>query len=435
MFPIRETLGAALLALLVGCAGSPPTPTLQAAVEAGHFVRGVGVEMKAGRTWPANPEEATTRPPNLYSGSAGVVLFFLELHHATGDPVWLEEARAGADHLADTLETPSEAGLFTGTAGIGFVLAELYRTCGDPCYRAGAIRALELLEDKARKMGAGVEWGATTDVIGGTAGIGLFLLYAAETLDRPSARDLAVAAGRHLIELGEPAEGGSRWRMDPEYPRVMPNFSHGTAGVAHFLAELFATTGEREFLDAALAGAEHLLALTNQDGLIHHHTPGGEDLFYLGWCHGPAGTAYLYLRLAELTGDERWKEAAVRAAGGVLASGIPESRPGGFWNNVGQCCGSAGIAEFFLDLHLETGRNEYLAFAEELTDDLLSRSILEDGRRWWIQAEHRVRPELLAAQTGYMQGAAGVGLWLLRLDAYRRGLRCATRSPLRLPGE
>jgi hypothetical protein len=25
----------------------------------------------------------------------------------------------------------------------------------------------------------------------------------------------------------------------------------------------------------------------------------------------------------------------------------------------------------------------------------------------WVQAEHRVRPELLVAQTGYMQGAAG----------------------------
>ena len=35
----------------------------------------------------------------------------------------------------------------------------------------------------------------------------------------------------------------------------------------------------------------------------------------------------------------------------------------------------------------------------------------------WVQAEHRVRPELLVAQTGYMQGAAGIGMWLLRLDA------------------
>jgi len=37
---------------------------------------------------------------------------------------------------------------------------------------------------------------------------------------------------------------------------------------------------------------------------------------------------------------------------------------------------------------------------------------------FWIQAEHRTRPEYLQAQTGLMQGAAGIGLWLLRYDAF-----------------
>jgi hypothetical protein len=34
-----------------------------------------------------------------------------------------------------------------------------------------------------------------------------------------------------------------------------------------------------------------------------------------------------------------------------------------------------------------------------------------------IQTEHRARPELLIAQTGLMQGAAGIGLVLLRRAA------------------
>jgi hypothetical protein len=38
----------------------------------------------------------------------------------------------------------------------------------------------------------------------------------------------------------------------------------------------------------------------------------------------------------------------------------------------------------------------------------------------WIQAEHRVRPDFLVAQTGLMQGAAGIGLWLLKLDAFEK---------------
>ena len=58
-----------------------------------------------------------------------------------------------------------------------------------------------------------------------------------------------------------------------------------------------------------------------------------------------------------------------------------------------------------------------------------SRATRDDRGLRWIQAEHRVRPELLVAQTGYMQGAAGVGMWLLRLDATQRGRTTFVRFP------
>ena len=100
---------------------------------------------------------------------------------------------------------------------------------------------------------------------------------------------------------------------------------------------------------------------------------------------------------------------------------------------MGQCCGSAGVGELFLELHRVTGNEEYLDFATQLADDLLARSTVEDGRRRWVQSEHRVRPDLLVAQTAFMQGAAGIGHWLLRLDAHLRGHATATVSPLALP--
>jgi hypothetical protein len=40
-----------------------------------------------------------------------------------------------------------------------------------------------------------------------------------------------------------------------------------------------------------------------------------------------------------------------------------------------------------------------------------------------------VRPELLVAQTGLMQGAAGVGLLFLHLDAFERGRTPSVRVP------
>ena len=154
--------------------------------------------------------------------------------------------------------------------------------------------------------------------------------------------------------------------------------------------------------------------------LIFHHEPEGEDLFYLGWCHGPVGTSRLFFRLYEITGDAEWMEWVEGGAQAILKSGIPEGEHDGFWNNVGICCGSAGVADFFLSLYKITQKQEYLEFTIRLTDDLLAGATKEGEGSKWIQAEHRVRPDFLQAQTGLMQGAAGIGLWLLRMDAFER---------------
>ena len=421
-----KTLAALLLALVASCTAPRATQYIDAAEEAGAWLASVGRDTSAGRTWPVDPAAPAGITHDLYHGTPGVVLFFLALHGATQDLDWLSEARAGADELLatlpDSLAVPEQAGLYTGVAGVGFVLGEMYRATDDPKYRAGAARCRELVTGGAHPAGAGVEWGPVTDVISGTAGIGLYLLHAAATLDDDGARDLAAAAGRRLLELGWPAVGGTSWPMSPDYPRDMPNFSHGTAGVAYFLAALFDATEELPFLDAALAGASHLVAITNADGLVYHHAPDGEDLFYLGWCHGPPGTARLYEKLFALTADEKWRTAATRAADALVASGLPHARPEGYWNTVGQCCGAAGVGEFLLGLGERTGSSEYRTVARHLGEDILARATVDEkGRRSWLQSEHRVRSELLQAQTGYMQGAAGVGLFLLRLDAERRG--------------
>ena len=233
--------------------------------------------------------------------------------------------------------------------------------------------------------------------------------------------NLAELAGKRLIELGERIENGTRWAMDPDYPRYMPNFSHGTAGIAYFLASLYMETEKEEFLFAALAGARYLTAAALTEGdvcLIFHHEPEGEDLYYLGWCHGPVGTARLFYRLFQITRDQEWMDWVEKGAKAILESGIPESETDGYWNNVGVCCGSAGVADFFLNLHRDFERKDYIDFARHLTNDLLTRTTITDSGMKWIQAEHRTRPEFLQAQTGLMQGAAGIGLWLLRLDAF-----------------
>lgn len=428
--------------LLQGQEKPAPSGFLDAALKAARWIRTARVATPQGLLWLSGPErpEGLDSSPNLYTGTSGVVLFLLELGRATGDKAWTEEAAAGADYLVATLPDAldparGETGLYTGVAGVGFTLGHAFKVTGKEEYRKGAGRCRELLHGAARPAGAGVEWGGVTDVISGAAGTGLYLLHLGrETEDLPS-RELAVRAGLRLIELGIREEGGLKWKLAQDFPRLMPNFSHGTAGVAYFLAVLYQETGRKEFLDAALAGARYLQAVANTEGngcLIHHHEPEpeGKSLYYLSWCHGPAGTARLFYQLRRSTGDTAWLDWVRKGAGSILSSGIPEQKTPGFWNNFGQCCGSAGVADFFLHLHRLTGEDRSLAFARRVTRDLLARATATpgDGLKW-IHAEHRVRPEYAYAQTGYMQGAAGIGMLLLRMDAVERGREWTFRLP------
>lgn len=344
-----------------GCASAHrERPYLEGALKAARWIRSVERVTEAGKTWPVDPEKPDDVDTSLYAGSTGVALFFLEAYASTGEGRLLANARAGADDLLARIPDdlgPEDAGLYTGIAGVGFALLETYKVTGDEKYRAGVGRCVDVLSANARKVGDGVEWNDVTDIISGSAGIGLFLLYAARELDLPEAASLAVAAGRRLIELGQDVGQGKNWAMSPTFPRLMPNFSHGTAGVAYFLATLYEHTGAQEFLDTAVAGARYLqsVAATDDGGCrIFHHEPGGEELFYLGWCHGPVGTARLFYRLAKVTNDPEWMRWVRRCAYSVMTSGIPQTQTPGFWNNVGQCCGSAGVADFFLDLYRAT---------------------------------------------------------------------------------
>jgi lantibiotic modifying enzyme len=442
--------GSALPFRLLAQEGTPAiaatTRWLDAALGAARWIRTTRVETPQGLLWVNGPErpEGKAASPELYTGTSGIVLFLVELARATGDKTYLEEAAAGADWLIATLPEKldlekAEDGLYTGVPGIGFALHQVAKTTGKEAYQKGAERCVDLIQAAAKPAGAGVEWGPGLDIIAGSAGTILYLLYMARELDRPSLRELALKAGLRLAELGIPEAGGKKWRFAnlPDATRLMPNFSHGTAGIAYALATLVRETGRQELLETALAGGRYLQAVADTEGdgcLILHHEPepDGRHLYYLGWCHGPAGTVRLFYQLARATGDDRWLEWVRRGVRSIQASGIPEQQTAGFWNNDGLCCGLAGVADFFLRLQRTpemAGDAGLLAFARRTGEALLAKATREGDGLKWIQAEHRIKPDYVYAQTGYMQGAAGIGILLLHLDAVEHRKEWAFRLP------
>ncbi len=425
IFAVPLAVGLALAS--PACKKTPVSgPYLDAGLKAAAWIASAGIRSPEGLAWPAVPPDAKTVGLDLYSGVPGVVLFEIQAFYTTGTQAYLDQARGGADFLLAKAPTVGSVGLYEGLSGTGFTLEEAFKATNEAKYRRGVLELLGRIASSAKPAGGGVEWSPTTDVISGAAGTGLFLIYAFhETGDR-AWLDLAAKAGSRLIELGRPENGGLKWAMDPSFPRLMPNFSHGTAGIAYFLAALYQETGRREFLDAALAGAKYLLSIANTEGescLIFHDEPDNKTLYYLGWCHGPVGTARLFFLLANATGDADWLGWVRKSARGLMQSGIPEQETPGFWNNAGICCGLAGVGEFFLDLYAELGDKDYLDFSKRVAARLLAKASVDAGRMFWVQAEHRTRPDYVFAQTGYMQGAAGIGSYLLRLAAAGRGER------------
>ncbi|MFC7482810.1 lanthionine synthetase LanC family protein [Luedemannella flava] len=219
---------------------------------------------------------------------------------------------------------------------------------------------------------------------------------------------------------------GLDWRMRPGYRSSTPNYSHGTAGAAAALAVAGATLGRDDFVDAARRGAEHLLSVASLDdgGFVVEHTiPRStrevEPVTY-NWCHGPAGTSHLFAALAhagvEEVGGHPVGELRSRCLRSVLASGLPARLRPGFWDNDGRCCGTAGVGDVLLDAAQDGPAFEpLLVAARTMGDALVSRAVRDDEGARWRFVEYRQEQPLLPPGTSWMQGAAGIAAFLLRL--------------------
>ncbi len=415
-----------------------------AVLEVEQFIDANRIDLAEGQvSWRRTPSDEGSPPHSLYHGSAGIALFYLELHRATGETRFLERAVAAGDELLGYLSGRERltVGFYSGWPGYVFVLEQLGVAAETDRFRDGARQALEAMMAQSEPRGSGIGWiepmpfsditGMTgdrevLDLSIGAAGAGLILLHAHRVGLDDRALDWARQTADRLLEMSVETADGPTWLMmaDMPFPFTAPNFAHGAAGVAYFLADLHRETGDDTYLDTALAAARYVQRRAvphGADGLLVRHTEEQDPpIFYLGVCHGPAGTGRLMYLLHQITGDDQWMDWIHASMRGLVATGAPESRSDGLWQNYGQCCGDVGIGDFALWLHRATGRVDYLELARRIETEVLAHGHVHDGSRSWEQAEHRNRPRFVETQTGYMQGAAGIGSFLLHLATIER---------------
>lgn len=420
-----------------------PTRALELAIEAHLFVDSLQVLDDEDRVvgWLKSTNVDERVDSSLYHGTAGIIVFLIELSRSTSDDRYLRVAESTGRMLADRLRAKDWASVAfaTGWPGYSFAMQTLFEATGDPEFQRVSALCLERLVAQSETIGAGMAWiepmpfsditGKTGDreiydLSVGAAGAALMFLHAHRNGGHPEALGWAVSVGDRLLEVAEETPDGRRWGLmaDMPFPFTAPNFAHGGAGVGYFFAQLYSATGDQRHLDAAISAGEYVMSRSFACGgpgeaasLVCHTEEQKPPMFYLGECHGPAGTWRLLATLARLTGDDRWAQSARLLLDGLLAIGAPENRSDGWWANHGQCCGDAGLGDSALAMWKATGDADYLSLAHRCAAVIEERSTLVDGKRSWVQAEHRARPKFLQSQTGFMQGASGIGSFLLHL--------------------
>jgi hypothetical protein len=270
--------------------------------------------------------------------------------------------------------------------------------------------------------------GRCNDATLGNASVLLGALWALR-YDVPGAADLAADTADLLLTEGEERDTGVYWPFVPRRFLLqddvqMPNWSHGQAGTAGALVAAGIALDRPDLVRAASGGAEHLLSMgdTSDGGLrLETRIPGkeGVETFTYSWCHGPAGTSYLFSALdragvPEVAGRTPydWERACLQS---LKVSGIPERLYPGFWDNDGRCCGTTGVAEVVLNVWQRQGIDDDLDFAVRLGDALVERAIDDGEHSYWRFVEHRNDDPLLPPAPGWMQGAAGIAAYLFRL--------------------
>ncbi|MGI9009065.1 MAG: lanthionine synthetase LanC family protein [Streptosporangiaceae bacterium] len=354
--------------------------------------------------------------PTLYSGTAGIVLAFLEGHRHFGDAAYAQAAERGVRTIIAAVdrEWPLSS-LYFGLAGMAFALHAAGDLLSDPAASAAAARAFGLI----RSRFDGERWADQFELLGGNAGIALAALAAGDV-------DLAVLAVTPYLARAEPTAGGVHWEVRAGYASRFHHISHGTLGIVSALAATGQAAGRADLVALALAGAADVVS-RNEAGpegfLVPHSDPQFKpelvERYSYGWGHGPAGDAQAFRRLAQVTGDPAWPALAERCWHTVTHSGLPARLRPGFWDNSGRCCGTSGVLALASDRRADG--SDDVAFANVLVDDLAARATVDAGGARWSNDEHRASPPELAPRTGWAMGNAGIIRELLRDARIREG--------------
>jgi tRNA A-37 threonylcarbamoyl transferase component Bud32/mono/diheme cytochrome c family protein len=344
--------------------------------------------------WPKEWSSALFHPACFHTGTAGVARYYLDLWQATGDRQWVAHADdllswTSAHHPLVQGETPT--GLHFGMAALPGLLAET--AAHSDLLRVPLLRArAEELSDAL----ASVETNSW-DITHGMAGMGLGQLAMLTARAGEADRGRLDTVGRvaaSLLARAEERDGLLVWLRDTQYSY---GYAHGSAGIGYFLLRAAQALHVPALYQAAISIARALVPLgvstASGAGLSWRSGPTGPDVPWTHWCNGAAGVGSFLLAAAAATDDQQlW--ATARQAGRAISRGRA-------YGSCGRCHGLAGDGYYLLQLGYADENEEFIGAAHGIGKRLEALKIRRGPAwKWPDESGGEPRPAYMRGYLG-----------------------------------
>lgn len=337
----------------------------------------------------------------LYSGTAGIALFFAALgkigkeaqflHHAE---LFLKKIKEPFSEDPEAVMLISNVGGFSGLGGMVYAYAAAGEILGKKQYWDDALFFARLL-DKNK-----IEEDGSYDVILGSAGLVLSLLALYQKTKEKDVLERAKWAGEHLLKKAQPAGAGIAWPTSKG--RLLTGFSHGAAGIAYALFKLAHFTSDASFSKAAeKALAYERSVYSPEKGNWPDFRENMEKGSPFSWCHGAPGIGLGRIYSNLLYPDEEKKkeiDLSLVATQRHLVAGLDHL-----------CCGNFGRLSILFQAGRLLGRKELIEIAKRETSKLMHIYKETGSFHLFGKLPREVQSPCL------MQGLSGIGYFLLQL--------------------
>jgi lantibiotic modifying enzyme len=384
---------------------------------AGSRCNWIGRSLEGGITLKPNsllPLANKSLGPEIYDGTSGIALFLSSLYDFTGKKDQLYTAEGAINHSLLNLESihpSSRFGFYNGLVGIAYVSAKLALKLDNTLLLEKAISILKNLSRDSRTE-------HFMDVISGNAGAIPALLEMCDILREQFPFDLAEKLGNELLHCAVKDSLGWSWDSrangieNTEYN--LTGFSHGAAGIAYSLLELYGKTYNRRYRLAAEEGFKYENRWFNNSlnnwpdfrpiaSQVKNHA--GDYPYAVSWCHGAPGICLSRLHAYRILKDETYLkdcQAALSTTIGILGNQNNIDH-----DNYSLCHGLGGNCEPLIYAYETFGEVQYKSIAISV-----GRHGIE---RYGGQVSKWPCGNPTGQTPGLMLGLAGIGDFYLRL--------------------